>query len=71
MPNTVGTRTAKPVANQNLVSPLAGKPAPKDMLVDVARLERDYFERRPDIEDRSQLVSLGTSGHRGSPFQGT
>jgi len=41
------------------------------MLVDVARLERDYFERRPDLQDTNQLVSFGTSGHRGSPLQGT
>jgi phosphoglucomutase len=53
------------------ISPLAGKPAPKEMLVDVARLERDYFERRPDLHDPTQLVSFGTSGHRGSPFSGT
>jgi phosphoglucomutase len=41
------------------------------MLVDVARLERDYFERRPDLQDSNQLVHFGTSGHRGTPFQGT
>jgi phosphoglucomutase len=52
-------------------SPLAGKPAPKEMLIDVARLEREYFERRPDMSDRNQLVSFGTSGHRGSPLHGT
>ena len=39
--------------------------------MDVARLEKDYFERRPDLQDPNQLVSFGTSGHRGSPFQGT
>lgn len=71
MPNTVETRSAVPVDSQSSISPLAGKPAPKEMLVDVARLERDYFDRRPDIEDPNQLVSFGTSGHRGSPFQGT
>jgi phosphoglucomutase len=53
------------------VSPLAGKPAPKDMLIDVAKLARDYFERRPDVNDPNQLVSFGTSGHRGTPFLGT
>src|SRR6202020_4337 len=53
------------------ISPLAGKPAPKEMLIDVARLERDYFERHPDLSDPTQLVSFGTSGHRGSPLQGT
>ena len=53
------------------ISPLAGKPAPKEMLIDVARLEREYFERRPDLRDPNQLVSFGTSGHRGSPLHGT
>src|SRR5207249_8154624 len=53
------------------ISPLAGKPAPKELLVDVARLERDYFERRPDMSDPNQRVSFGTSGHRGSSLHGT
>jgi phosphoglucomutase len=50
------------------LSPLAGKPAPKSMLVDLARLEREYYERKPDVGDPTQLVSFGTSGHRGSPL---
>jgi len=53
------------------ISPLAGKPAPREMLIDVARLEKEYFERRPDLGDPNQLVSFGTSGHRGSPLHGT
>lgn len=53
------------------ISPLAGKPAPKDMLVDLSKLERDYYERKPDLADTNQLVSFGTSGHRGSPLHGT
>src|ERR1022692_1447121 len=53
------------------ISPLAGKPAPKEMLVDVARLEREYFERKPDVSDPTQMVSFGTSGHRGSSLHGT
>jgi phosphoglucomutase len=53
------------------ISPLAGKPAPKELLVDVARLERAYFERRPDLSDPNQRVSFGTSGHRGSSLRGT
>jgi phosphoglucomutase len=57
--------------NRVTISPLAGLPAPKEMLVDVARLEREYFERRPDLEDPSQMVSFGTSGHRGSPLHGS
>ena len=48
------------------VSPMAGKPASQEMLVDLTRLEREYFERSPDVEDPNQLVSFGTSGHRGS-----
>jgi phosphoglucomutase len=53
------------------ISPLAGKPATKDMLIDVAKLERDYYDKRPDVNDPNQLVSFGTSGHRGSPFRST
>ena len=53
------------------VSPLAGKPAPKALLVDLARLERDYHERKPDVADAAQLVSFGTSGHRGTSLNGT
>ncbi|MGC9942908.1 MAG: phosphoglucomutase (alpha-D-glucose-1,6-bisphosphate-dependent) [Verrucomicrobiota bacterium] len=53
------------------ISPLAGKPAPQELLVDLARLERDYYERKPDVSDPNQLVSFGTSGHRGSSFNGT
>jgi phosphoglucomutase len=57
--------------DQMKISPLAGKPAPKELLVDVARLEKEYFERVPDLHDPNQLVSFGTSGHRGSPLHGT
>ena len=53
------------------ISPLAGRPAPKEMLVNLAELEREYYERRPDVTDPNQLVSFGTSGHRGSPLAGT
>ena len=42
------------------VSPLAGKPAPKSMLVDLARLEREYYERKPDVGDPNQLVGFDT-----------
>ncbi|HEY8184564.1 MAG TPA: phosphoglucomutase (alpha-D-glucose-1,6-bisphosphate-dependent) [Pyrinomonadaceae bacterium] len=51
------------------VSPMAGKPASQEMLVDLTRLDREYFERLPDVEDRNQLVSFGTSGHRGSSLR--
>jgi len=53
------------------VSPLAGQPAPASMIVDLARLERVYYERTPDVHDPTQLVSFGTSGHRGSSFRGS
>jgi phosphoglucomutase len=64
MPSVVETRLG---AN---ISPLAGRPAPKAMLVDLNRLEREYFERRPKVGDPNQMVVFGTSGHRGSPFSG-
>ena len=54
-----------------LMHPLAGKPAPTDLLIDVARLERDYYARQPNLADPNQLVSFGTSGHRGTPFEAT
>jgi phosphoglucomutase len=53
------------------LSPLAGKPAPKDLLIDPAQLEREYYARKPDPADPTQLVSFGTSGHRGSPLKGS
>jgi phosphoglucomutase len=53
------------------ISPLAGKPAPASMIVDLARLEREYYDRKPDVDDPTQVVSFGTSGHRGSPFRGS
>jgi len=53
------------------ISPSAGKPATRDMLVDLAKLEREYYERKPDVGDTTQLVSFGTSGHRGSSLRGS
>jgi phosphoglucomutase len=53
------------------ISPLAGKPAPREMLIDLAQLEREYYARVPDLEDPSQRVSFGTSGHRGSSLRGS
>jgi phosphoglucomutase len=69
MPHTV-EKEAETTAAES-ISPLAGKPAPKEMLIDVARMEKDYYERKPDVGDPNQLVSFGTSGHRGSPLRGT
>jgi phosphoglucomutase len=71
MPHTVETPSMPKDPNEVSVSPLAGLPAPKEMLVDLARLERNYFERHPDIEDPNQMVSFGTSGHRGSSLRGS
>src|SRR6266853_203115 len=48
------------------IHPLAGKPAPKELLIDPEKLAREYFENRPDPADPNQLVSFGTSGHRGT-----
>ncbi len=56
---------------QSHISPLAGKPAPKEMLINLDELNRQYLERRPDLIDPTQMVSFGTSGHRGTPFKGT
>jgi len=50
---------------------LAGKPAPADILIDVDRLTDAYFDKQPDVEDTEQLVSFGTSGHRGSSLLGS
>jgi phosphoglucomutase len=61
----------EPRKEASAISPLAGKPAPPSMIVDLARLEREYYERKPDVDDPTQLVSFGTSGHRGSPFRGS
>jgi len=51
--------------------PLAGKPAPGDVLIDVEQLEKAYYERKPNPDDPQQLVNFGTSGHRGSPLEST
>jgi phosphoglucomutase len=53
------------------IHPLAGKVAPPDLLIDVEKLLRAYEEAKPDLSDPNQLVSFGTSGHRGSPLKGT
>jgi len=58
-------------AGNSTLSPLAGKLAPKDLLVDLALLEQEYYQRIPDLGDPTQLVNFGTSGHRGSSLHGT
>lgn len=54
-----------------MAHPLAGTPAPAAQLIDVAKLERGYFDRTPDMADPAQRVSFGTSGHRGTSSNGT
>jgi phosphoglucomutase len=48
---------------------LAGKPAPRDLLVNVPRLVSAYYTHVPDVEQPVQRVSFGTSGHRGSSLE--
>jgi len=50
---------------------LAGKPAPRDILVNTPRLISNYYTNRPDPDIASQAISFGTSGHRGSSFANT
>ncbi|MDQ3206690.1 MAG: phosphoglucomutase (alpha-D-glucose-1,6-bisphosphate-dependent) [Pseudomonadota bacterium] len=54
-----------------LVSPLAGKTLPEANLVDVARLLAAYFDLQPDPGVPAQRVAFGTSGHRGTSFDGS
>ena len=51
--------------------PLAGKPAPTSSLIDIAALERAYATLLPNLDDPSQRVAFGTSGHRGNPLEGS
>ncbi|MBW2375249.1 MAG: alpha-D-glucose phosphate-specific phosphoglucomutase [Deltaproteobacteria bacterium] len=51
------------------VHPLAGQPAPLDVLVDVAKLIATYYDGKPDPNEPSHRVSFGTSGHRGSSLR--
>jgi phosphoglucomutase len=53
------------------IDPLAGQPAPADLLIDISKLERAYYDRQPDVNEAAQLVSFGTSGHRGSSLDGS
>ena len=51
------------------LSPLAGKPAPAQLLVDIPRLVTAYYTGQPDAAITTQRVAFGTSGHRGSSFE--
>ena len=48
------------------ISPLAGKPVPASLIINVDRLVADYYSVKPDVSDSRELVSFGTSGHRGT-----
>src|SRR5512136_132763 len=50
---------------------LAGKPVPRELLVNVPRLVSEYYTRRPDHGNPAEGVSFGTSGHRGSSLKGS
>ncbi len=71
MSGALDTKRAEKQLSGPRVSPLAGKPAPREMLVDLQKLESEYFERKPNLEDPEQLVAFGTSGHRGTSLNGT
>jgi len=72
MPGAVGAKAAVSERMKDTrVSRLAGRSAPNYLLVDVAHLESEYVEQRPDVADPNQMVRFGTSGHRGSPLNGT
>jgi phosphoglucomutase len=51
------------------VHELAGKPAPRSVLVNVPRLVTAYYAQKPDVSDPAQRVAFGTSGHRGSSLR--
>jgi phosphoglucomutase len=51
-----------------IISPLAGKPAPRSSLVDIPKLVSAYYTNIPDPAEPAQRVAFGTSGHRGSAF---
>src|SRR5207302_10066818 len=69
-----GPQPAQPAVRRSsiagMVHPLAGKPAPRELLVDLELLRRRYFDK-PDPADPQQRVSFGTSGHRGSSLRGS
>ena len=53
------------------IDPRAGQPAPDSLIVDLNLLRDAYYTRTPDIENATERVRFGTSGHRGSSVRGT
>ena len=47
----------------------AGKPAPKSLLPNIPRLLSAYYALKPNVEEPTQEVSFGTSGHRGNSLK--
>src|SRR5262249_43116085 len=68
---TMGSAPSQTKQKSAAISPLAGKPAPQELLADLARLEREYYTNVPNMDDPVQRVAFGTSGHRGSSLRGT
>ncbi len=56
MPSGLEVQTGTTTQDNQNISPLAGKPAPEHLLVDISRLEKAYFEREPDVTDPGQEV---------------
>jgi phosphoglucomutase len=61
--------TLPPDGGSEQVHPLAGKPAPESLLVNVPKLVAAYYAEHPDPSEAAQRVVFGTSGHRGSSLQ--
>ena len=61
----------QPNQSSGLISALAGKPPPQEILLDVQALIRAYHSSKPDLSNPQQRVSFGTSGHRGTAFNGS
>lgn len=53
------------------IHPLAGLPVPPELILDVSALEKAYYAKKPDVSDPMYQVAFGTSGHRGTPNEGT
>ena len=54
-----------------MLHPLAGQPAPRELLTNIPRLVSRYYTEKPNPEESTQQVAFGTSGHRGTSTQGS
>ena len=72
MPGAVAAKVFRNLVHKRIsISRLAAQMAPRESLLDVTSLRLKYLDQRRDTEDPRQLVSFGTSGHRGSPLNGS